>query len=142
MGYFFIEDAERNSKRRERERERLLVEQHEEEQDEYQEEEREWNWQEELLERVKFLDRQRGLMNLAIHNLNSLLNTQPDMKRIWQEFTQAGGVTAEELHYFTHNGRKLKTRPLRRKRHMRMVVNNDRPTVRRVRLYGQPDDAA
>src|SRR5262245_49029831 len=72
---------------------------------------------------------------------NAWLNACPDLARDWRKFSDAGGLTVQELRRFLA-GKTIRLRRMRTKRHLRMVVNNRRrPMVLKTSRHGD-DDAA
>ena len=65
------------------------------------------------------------------------LDVSPALYKDWAEFTEIGGITAHELRRFL-DGKIIRRRPMRSRRHLRMVVNNKRRAMR----VSNGDDAA
>jgi hypothetical protein len=67
----------------------------------------------------------------------SWLDISPALQKDWDKFTQMGGISAHELAQFL-DGKIIRRRPMRSRKHLRMVVNNRRRPV--VLKTSPPDD--
>jgi len=84
----------------------------------------------------------RDRLDWRRRDLRLMFIQSPELGQYYEAFQQSGGVTANEWVAFVATQNRGKARPLRlgvrRKAHLRMVVNNKRRAVRA--LHG--DDAA
>jgi hypothetical protein len=65
------------------------------------------------------------------------LDITPELYADWCEFTELGGITAHELRRFL-DGQTIRRRPMRKRRHLRLISTNKRRAVR----ASHGDDAA
>jgi hypothetical protein len=75
------------------------------------------------------IERHRAAIARALATFEGWLDISPELYKDWCEFTEIGGVTAHELRRFL-DGQIIRRRPMRSRKHLRMVVNNKRRCVR------------
>ena len=67
------------------------------------------------------------------------LQWSPELRKHWQQFIDAGGVTANDFDKFCAG--KMRHRSTREKKHLRLVSKKNSPTIRRSR-FNSGNDAA
>lgn len=111
-----------------------------EDDDEIDEDEFDENPADEVIDTLKTIERHRAALREAASYFEAILSTNPELHRQWQEFTRGGGVSSGDFCRFL-DGQVVRYRPTRHCKHLRLVVNQRKPTaIRRPR--GQGDDAA
>lgn len=95
----------------------------------------------ELLDVLETIERHRAGLNAAATYFEAILSTEPDLRRQWDAFTHAGGITSGDFRRFL-DGKIMRYRPTRHRKHLRLVVKNEKrkPTVLRPR-HGDGDAA-
>ncbi len=91
-----------------------------------------------LLRSIEYSQRQ---LRSAAEILQRYVEDSPDFAKAWREFNDAGGVSAEDFERFLDD--RMRYRPVKRKRHLR-VISNNRGKIHRVivRKGGGGDEAA
>jgi hypothetical protein len=67
------------------------------------------------------------------------LEVSPQLQKHWKQFTDAGGITAEDFSKFCQG--KMRHRSTREKRHLRLISKKNSPTIKWKRTK-QGNDAA
>jgi len=100
--------------------------------------------QDELVEILDSIERQRERLNCYHIRLTHLLRRNPELQDQYQRFSQASGLTAKDFELFLKG--ELRPRITRTKKHLRLVSNR-KPLTNRLRLRDRnrnsnDDDAA
>jgi hypothetical protein len=74
----------------------------------------------ELVDALKSVERHRDQLQAAASYVQAILASDPDLHRQWNEFTHAGGITADDFRQFL-DGR-FRYRLARQRKHLRLVV--------------------
>ena len=146
MGFFFTDGREHHERRFREAKEdylrRMSAQDGEDEDDEIIDEDEfcEDSAADELIDTLKTIERHRAELEAAARYFEAVLDGNPDLRQQWQEFTRGGGVSSGDFRRFL-DGKVIRYRPTRHRKHLRLVVNQRKPTViRRPRRHG--DDAA
>jgi len=98
------------------------------------------NPEHELSDVLRTLDYHREGMQEQTSYLQTLLQCNPELAVRWQQFTSAGGVTAEDWERFLAGD--FRSRITRTRRHMRLVSNRPLRIRLRRRQNDDPEGAA
>jgi hypothetical protein len=93
-----------------------------------------------LLEALQCIEQCREKLNAAAARLGSLLS-EPLLQELWSEFSKAGGLTSRDLQRYL-DGKIIRYRPTRQKKHLRLVTCSKRPKVKPLPYHDPDDDEA
>jgi hypothetical protein len=81
-----------------------------------------WIGVDEVSDLLRAIERHRQALRDAATNLQRWLSSSPGFAQTWHGFTAAGGVSADDFERFLDD--RMRYRPTKRKRHLRLIVNN------------------
>ena len=79
----------------------------------------------ELIKLWAAIEYHQGEIAKQLAIFNAWCDACPDLARDWRRFTDAGGISVDELRRFLAN-KTIRRRRLRRKKHLRLYISNER----------------
>jgi hypothetical protein len=136
-------ETKRTVRRDERPAERryTLVHKDWDEEEEWEEDEDgcEFIEQQDIADLWRTIERNRATIAYQEARFQRWMQLSPELRKHWQAFIDAGGVTADDYSKFCAG--KMRHRSTREKKHLRLVRDNPKP-IRRIRLNPTGNDAA
>jgi hypothetical protein len=84
----------------------------------------------ELLATFRKIDRLREELHAAGNYFAAILQAEPALRQQWDTFLRAGGIGSRDFRRYL-DGYVIRYRPMRRRKHLRLVINQRNPTVTR-----------
>jgi hypothetical protein len=129
MSFFYSDKGDAERKRREAEESRRAWQADADDwDDEPGDEESDDAPTEQLLDVLNKVERHREGLRTAATYFEAILAAEPDLAAQWKAFTRAGGITAHDFRRYL-DGRIMRYRPTRHRRHLRLIHNQRTPTV-------------